>query len=59
MCKKETFDIDLLRTSRTGDRKFIQPIRKTITPPTRIKKTSPGDNLPKKNLEQRLKLAAF
>ena len=35
---KETFDIDILITSRNDDRKILQPIRVTDGPPTRIRK---------------------
>ena len=34
--RKETVDIDILETSRNGDRKFIQSIRMTCRPPWRI-----------------------
>ena len=36
--KKETGDIDLLKTSKNGDRKIIQPIRIKSGPPTKMKK---------------------
>ena len=35
---KETVDVDILVTSRTGDRKIMQSIRITSTPPTRKRK---------------------
>ena len=36
--RKETVDIDILVTSRDGDRKIMQSIRITSTPPPRISK---------------------
>ena len=36
--RKETFEIDILVTSRNGDRKFMQSIRITSRPPSRIRK---------------------
>ena len=36
--RKETVDIDILVTSRNGDRKIMQSIRITSRPPTRKKK---------------------
>ena len=36
--RKETFDIDILVTSRNGDRKIIQSIRIMSRPPLRIRK---------------------
>ena len=36
--RKETVDIDILGTSRNGDRKIIKSIRITSTTPLRIKK---------------------
>ena len=36
--RKETADIDILITSRNGDRKAMQPIRITRGPATRIRK---------------------
>ena len=36
--RKETVDIDILVTSRNGDRKIMQPIRITSTPPSRKSK---------------------
>ena len=36
--RKETVDIDILVTSRNGDRKIMQPIRITSRPPSRIRK---------------------
>ena len=36
--RKETVDIDILVTSRNGDRKFMQSIRITSRPPSRIRK---------------------
>ena len=36
--RKETVDIDTLVTSRNGDRKFMQSIRITSRPPSRIRK---------------------
>ena len=36
--KKETVDIDILATSRNGHRKFMQFIRITSRPPSRIRK---------------------
>ena len=36
--RKETADIDILVTSRNGDRIFMQSIRITSRPPSRIKK---------------------
>ena len=36
--KKQTTDIDILGTSRNGDRKITQSIRKTSGPPSRKKK---------------------
>ena len=33
--RKETFDIDILVTSRNGDRKIMQSIRITSRPPSR------------------------
>ena len=36
--RKETVDIDILVTSRNGDRKIMQSIRITSTPPSRIRK---------------------
>ena len=36
--RKETVDIDMLVTSRNGDRIFMQSIRITSRPPSRIKK---------------------
>ena len=35
---KETFDIDILVTSRNGDRKIMQSIRITSRPPLRTRK---------------------
>ena len=35
---KETVDIDILVTSRNGDRKFVQSMRIKSRPPLRIKK---------------------
>ena len=36
--RKETVDIDILVTSRNGDRKIMQSIRITSRPPSTIKK---------------------
>ena len=36
--KKEIIDIDILLTSRYGDRKIMQPIRITSRPPSRKRK---------------------
>ena len=36
--RKETVDIDILVTSRNGDRKIMQSIRKMSTPPRRKRK---------------------
>ena len=36
--RKETIDIDILVTSRNGDRKIMQSIRITSRPPSRIRK---------------------
>ena len=36
--RKETVDIDILVTSRNGDRKIMQSIRITSTPPSRKRK---------------------
>ena len=36
--RKETFDIDILVTSRNDDRKIMQTIRITSRPPSRKKK---------------------
>ena len=36
--RKETVDIDILVTSRNGDRKIMQPIRITSRPPSRKRK---------------------
>ena len=36
--RKETVDIDILVTSRNGDRKIMQSIRITSRPPTRKRK---------------------
>ena len=36
--RKETFDIDILVTSRNGDRKMMQSIRITSRPPSRKRK---------------------
>ena len=36
--RKETVDIDIVVTSRNGDRKTIQPIRITSRPPSRKRK---------------------
>ena len=36
--KKETVDIDILVTSRNGDRKIMQSIRITSRPPSRKRK---------------------
>ena len=36
--RKETIDTDILVTSKNGDRKIMQSIRITSTPPSRIKK---------------------
>ena len=36
--RKETVDIDILVTSRNGDRKIMQSIRITSRPPSRKKK---------------------
>ena len=36
--RKETLEIDILVTSRNGDRKIMQSIRITSRPPLRIKK---------------------
>ena len=36
--REETIDIDILVTSRNGDRKFMQSIRITSRPPSRIRK---------------------
>ena len=36
--RKETVDIDILVTSRNGDRNFMQSIRKISKPPSRIRK---------------------
>ena len=36
--RKETVDIDILVTSRNGDRNIMQSIRITSTPPSRKKK---------------------
>ena len=36
--RKETVDIDILFTSRNGDRKIMQSIRITSRPPSRIRK---------------------
>ena len=36
--RKETVDIDILVTSRNGDRKIMQSIRITGRPPSRIRK---------------------
>ena len=36
--RKETVDIDILVTSRNGDRKIMQSIRITSRPPSRIRK---------------------
>ena len=36
--RKETVDIDILVTSRNGDRKFMQSIRITSRPLSRIRK---------------------
>ena len=38
--RKKTVDIDILVTSRNGDRKIMQPIRITSRPPSRIRKWS-------------------
>ena len=35
--RKETVDIDILVTSRNGDRKIMQSIRITSRPPSRIR----------------------
>ena len=36
--RKETFDIDILVTSRNGDRKIMQSIKITSRPPARKRK---------------------
>ena len=36
--KKEIIDIDMLTTSKNGDRKVMQPIRITSEPATKLKK---------------------
>ena len=36
--RKETVDVDILATSRNGDRKIMQSIRITIRPPSRKRK---------------------
>ena len=36
--KKKTVDIDILLTSRNGDKKIMQFIRITSRPPTKIRK---------------------
>ena len=36
--RKETVDIDILVTSRNGDKKIMQSIRTTNIPPSRIRK---------------------
>ena len=36
--RKETVDIDILITSRIGDRKIMQKIKVKSGPPTRIRK---------------------
>ena len=36
--RKETVDIDILVTSRSGDRKIMQSIRITSRPPSRMRK---------------------
>ena len=36
---EETVDTDILVTSRNGDRKSMQTIRKTSRPPSRIRKS--------------------
>ena len=38
--RKETVDIDILLTSRNGERKIMQSIRKTTKPSTSIRKWS-------------------
>ena len=38
--RKETVDIDILLTSRNGDRKIIQSIKITSKPPSRKRKWS-------------------
>ena len=48
--RKETVDIDILVTSRNGDRKIMQSIRLTSRSPLRIRK---------RNHLKRLKLATF
>ena len=45
--RKETGDIDILVTSRNGDRKTMQSIRITSRPTSRKKKVSSEEYLPK------------
>ena len=39
--RKETVDIDILKTSRNGDRKFMQSIRIMSRPPSTKRKWKP------------------
>ena len=43
--RKETVDIDILVTSRNGDRKIMQPVRITSRPPSRKRKWNQLRNL--------------
>ena len=39
--RKETFDIDILVTSRNGDRKIMQCVKITSRPPSRVEPVEP------------------
>ena len=50
--RKETFDIDILLTSRNGDRMIMQSIRIMSRPPSRKKEVEPVEPV-LKNIYQR------
>ena len=51
--RKEIVDIDILVTSRNGDRKIMQSIRITSRPPSRIRKQNQLSQFRGTKLEQR------
>ena len=49
--RKETFDIDILVTSKNSDRKIMQSIRITSRPPLKKKEVEPVEPVLKNNYQ--------
>ena len=55
--RKDTADIDILKTPKKGDRKIMQPI--TITSGSENSAASSDEHLPKQYQQKRLRMATF